>query len=55
MLSARKQGKNVHSEVQEVIASLVKLCDEEGRRKQLTFPLTVQQTEQSDTRVYQLL
>jgi hypothetical protein len=40
MSSARKQGKTVHSEAQEVIASVVKLCDEEGRRKQLTFPLT---------------
>jgi hypothetical protein len=40
MSSARKQGKTVHSEAREVIASVVKLCDEEGRRKQLTFPLT---------------
>jgi hypothetical protein len=40
MSSARKQGETVHSVAGEVIASLVKLCDDEGRRKQLTFPLT---------------
>jgi hypothetical protein len=40
MSSARKQGKTVHSEAREVIASVVKLRDEEGRRKQRTFPLT---------------
>jgi hypothetical protein len=40
MSSARKQGETVHSEAREVIASVVKLCDEEGRRKQLKFPLT---------------
>jgi hypothetical protein len=44
MSSVRKQGKTVHSEAREVIASAVKLCDEEARRKQLT-----------DTRVYLLL
>jgi hypothetical protein len=32
-------GKTVHSEAREVIVSIVKLCVEEGRRKQLTFPL----------------
>jgi hypothetical protein len=31
MSSVRKQGKTVHSEAQEVIASIVKLCDEEAR------------------------
>jgi hypothetical protein len=40
MSSVRKQGKTVHSEAREVTASVVKLCDEEARRKQLTFPLT---------------
>jgi hypothetical protein len=40
MSSACKQGKTGHSEARKVIASIVKLCDEEGRRKQLTFPLT---------------
>jgi hypothetical protein len=30
----------VYSEAWEVMASIVKLCDEEGRWKQLTFPLT---------------
>jgi hypothetical protein len=39
MSSARKQGETVHSEARDVIASVVKLCDEEVRRKQL-FPLT---------------
>jgi hypothetical protein len=40
MSSALKQGKTVHSEARELIASVVKLCDEECRRKQLTFRLT---------------
>jgi hypothetical protein len=40
MSSGRKQRKTVQSEAREVIASVVKLCDEEGRRKQLSFPLT---------------
>jgi hypothetical protein len=40
MSSVRKQGKTVHSEAREVTASVVKLCDEEARQKQLTFPLT---------------
>jgi hypothetical protein len=40
MSSLYKQEKIVHSEAQEVTASTVKLRTEEGRRKQLTFPLT---------------
>jgi hypothetical protein len=39
-LSVCEEGKTVYSEAWEVIASVVKLCDEDSRRKQLTFPLT---------------
>jgi hypothetical protein len=40
MSYVRTQGKTVHGEAQEVIASIMKPCDEEGRRKELTFYLT---------------
>jgi hypothetical protein len=41
MSSVCKQGKTVHSEVREVMAGVVKLCDEKDRSKELTFPLTL--------------
>ncbi|KDR09268.1 hypothetical protein L798_00934 [Zootermopsis nevadensis] len=40
MPSVRKQGKTIHGEAREIISSVVKLCDEEARRKELKFPLT---------------